>query len=370
MGIEEEAMRMQLSMSVRTRTREPNERGLPVLDGTGQGVPRWAGRGAGGGRRRRLLASAALWILVAVAQNAAAGVTGSNLVYATFTTRAGDPGQILLDVYVPAGPVPSQGWPALVLVHGGAFKNGGKGPLQFDGSACMKNCWHAEGQRAADSGFAAFVIDYRLACSTANPPLNITGPDLCGFTFTTPPEDAHAAVNDVHVAVQWVRDHASDCGLGGVIDCHLSGTVGVLGGSAGGNLSAMAGVTDDEPSFGSGKADAVALWSPDLTPQKTYIGCSPSKCPTDWDLANPTMHVSSSDAPTYVANSEAEIMPVAEAQALSDSLTNSGVPNFLRVVPGGRHERKYIDVVVTSSLCGGDCTVWDETMTFLHTYLE
>jgi hypothetical protein len=62
-------------------------------------------------------------------------------------------------------------------------------------------------------------------------------------------------------------------------------------------------------------------------------------------------------------------MPLADAQALSDSLTNSGVPNFLRALPGRRHERKYIDVVVTSSLCGGDCTVWDETMTFLHTYL-
>ena len=266
----------------------------------------------------------------------------------------GDGVSIGLDVYLPSGLGP---FPGLVIVHGGAFKAGGKGP-------CSTNCWSVEGERAASAGFAAFVIDYRLTCNPNNPPAGVTSVDLCGnrWKLVKPyprwvrPEP-RAAVKDVHDAIAWVRANAGAYNVD-------ADNVGVLGGSAGGNLAAMAGVTDDAAVYGANKADAVAVWSPALLaidpPAATdvaYVGCDKAACPADWTEASPTMHVDPSDAPTYIANSANELMPLWAAQDFAAALTAAGVPNHLTVLPGKRHERKYED------------SVWDETMAWLHTYL-
>jgi acetyl esterase len=253
--------------------------------------------------------------------------------------------QIGLDVYLPASPGP---FPGLVIVHGGGFRTGGKGP-------CELNCWSAEGYRAAGSGFAAFVIDYRLTCIPNNVPAGVTSPDLCGYRWER--SKLHAAVKDVHNAIAWVRANAATYDV-------EPDSVGVLGGSAGGNLAAMAGVTDDPALYGQGKADAVAAWSPALFTTDSdngggarYIGCDMATCPGEWREAGPTSHVSSGDAPTYIANSTDEIMPLSGAREFAEALTAAGVPNTLRVLPGRAHERGYED------------TVWDETMAWLHKYL-
>jgi acetyl esterase/lipase len=265
----------------------------------------------------------------------------TNVVYKV--TSAGV--HIGLDVYLPSDPGP---YPGLVIVHGGGFRTGGKGP-------CSKNCWSGEGERAASAGFAAFVIDYRLTCAKNNVPVGVTSPDLCGYRWQRP--EPHAAVKDVHDAIAWVRANAGTYNVN-------ADAVGVLGGSAGGNLAAMAGVTDDPTLYGPDKADAVAVWSPALLTEDPesagslrYIGCDRATCPDEWNKAAPMAHVSSDDAPTYIANSTDEIMPLAGATDFAETLTAAGVPNTLRVIPGRRHERKYED------------TVWDETMAWLHQYL-
>jgi hypothetical protein len=67
--------------------------------------------------------------------------------------------------------------------------------------------------------------------------------------------------------------------------------------------------------------------------------------------------VSSDDAPTYIANSTDEIMPLTAAQDFAAALTAAGVPNTLRVLSARAHERRYED------------RVWDQTMAWLHQYL-
>jgi acetyl esterase len=250
-----------------------------------------------------------------------------------------------LDIYLPSAPGP---YPGLVIVHGGGFKNGGKGP-------CSTNCWSLEGERASSSGFAAFVIDYRLTCNPNRVPEGVTSADLCGYRWERP--EPHAAVKDVHDAVAWVRSNAGTYNVD-------ADNIGVLGGSAGGNLAAMAGVTDDAALYGAGKADAVAVWSPDLLatdPSRPkavrYIGCDQAACPDEWAEAGPMMHVDPGDAPTYIANSTDEIMPLSAAQDFAAALTAAGVPNTLTVLSARAHERRYED------------RVWDETMAWLHTYL-
>jgi acetyl esterase/lipase len=153
------------------------------------------------------------------------------------------------DICLPPGPGP---FPGLVIVHGGAFKSGGKGP-------CSQNCWSGEGERAASSRFAAFVIDYRLTCNPSKLPEGVTGADLCGYRWEPVAphprwvrSEPRAAVKDVHDAIAWVRANAGTYNVD-------ADNVGVLGGSAGGNLAAMAGVTYDAALYGDDKADAVAV---------------------------------------------------------------------------------------------------------------
>jgi acetyl esterase len=240
---------------------------------------------------------------------------------------------LTLDVYVPSSG--SGPFPGLVIVHGGGFKKG------------SKENWAREGRRASRSGFVAYVIDYRLTCDPLNPPAGVD-PALCGYKATAP-------VDDVHAAIAWVRSHAGEYGTD-------PNNIGVLGGSAGGNLAGMAGTTG---TVGGDKADAVATWSGEvelklrpLAPEVRYVGCKLQVCPEKWDLASPHFFVDSLDAPIYLANSTDEIIPEQEAIDVSNLATAAGVPNQLRLLEGTRHERAYKD------------DVWDETMAFLHTYLD
>lgn len=232
---------------------------------------------------------------------------------------------LTLDVYVPAG---ARGLPAVLVVHGGAWKDGDKVE------------WVEEGEALAAEGFVAYVVNYRLA-----PP---------GGTW-----HAIAPVQDLRTAVKWVRANAL-----------LYGTdrtkVGVLGGSAGGNLAMMAGTTG---SAGRGRADAVVSWSGSTqlrlaetegtqSNRANYVGCDLVTCPAEWDYASPYFHVDGGAAPTYVANSTDEIVPVEEAISMAAVLDVFGVPNQLRILEGTRHARAYED------------DVWEESMAFLHLHLD
>lgn len=104
-------------------------------------------------------------------------------------------GEIPVRVYMPAGEGP---FPALMHYHGGGFWAGGgyvhDGPVQ---------------QLSTRVGVAVFSVDYRLA----------------------PEHPFPAALEDCYRALQYVVEHARGLGVD-------PARVGVIGGSAGGNLSA------------------------------------------------------------------------------------------------------------------------------------
>lgn len=104
----------------------------------------------------------------------------------------------------PANPVR----PAIVLVHGGGWRSGSRDNL---GAMAI---------RLAERGYVCAAISYRLSTEARYP----------------------AAIHDVKAAVRWMRSHASLYH----VNPHQ---IAMAGGSAGGQIAALVGVTNDMASF-------------------------------------------------------------------------------------------------------------------------
>lgn len=133
----------------------------------------------------------------------------------TYVRRAGH--DLQLDLYLPAAAAAAPR-PAIVFVHGGGWRAGVR--ANFAPMAI----------RMAERGYAAATISYRLAGEAPYP----------------------AAVHDAKAAVRWVRGHAGAYGIDG-------NRIAIAGGSAGGQIAALTGVTNGESRFDpDGGPDAVS----------------------------------------------------------------------------------------------------------------
>ena len=272
--------------------------------------------------------------LVATALPAAARAqitVESDVVYRTV-----DGEQLGADVYLPAGQGDDR--PAVLLVHGGGWVGGDKGSLQ------------QQGMQLAEAGFVAVSVSYRLA----------------------PDHPYPAAVDDVEAAVKWLRKKPQRQAYG--ID---RDRIGAIGSSAGGHLVGMlAALGDGKLDKGARIAAAVSWSGPmDVTtvaaivdggnplPQgaaiTTFLGCETGACPAETaQEASPFTHVDRTDAPTLLANSDAELVPLALVQPMVDALEAADVENELIVYPGNRHARALLP------------DVWPDTLAFLDEHLE
>jgi pectinesterase len=118
----------------------------------------------------------------------------------TYVQRGGH--ALQLDLYVPSHPKPGP-VPGIVFVHGGGWRAGVR--ANFAPMAI----------RMAQRGYAAATISYRLSPEAPYP----------------------AAVQDARAAVRWMRTHAGEYGID-------PARIAIGGGSAGGQIAALAGVTD------------------------------------------------------------------------------------------------------------------------------
>ncbi len=122
-----------------------------------------------------------------------------------------------LDVHSPDVPIHGElKRPALIQIHGGGWVLGFKA---YQGQMLMK--------RMARRGWVCFNIDYRLSPAA-------TWPDY---------------LVDVKRAIAWVRDHAEQYGVD-------PGFIAVTGGSAGGHLTALTALTQNDPAYQPGFEDA------------------------------------------------------------------------------------------------------------------
>jgi acetyl esterase/lipase len=125
---------------------------------------------------------------------------------------------IKLDITVPSAPVPGGGErrPAIMQIHGGGWVLGDK---REQGIPLLNHM--------AAQGWVGFNVNYRLSPAVAFP----------------------AHLNDLKRGLAWIRAHADDYGIDPDFIC-------VTGGSAGGHLTAMMGLTANDPRYQPGFEDA------------------------------------------------------------------------------------------------------------------
>ena len=214
-----------------------------------------------------------------------------------------------LDIYVPAGAGP---FPAVVLIHGGAFLMGDKSGESANAAALNAR------------GYVAVSINYRLSGEAKFP----------------------AAIQDAKAAVRFLRANASTYRIN-------PEKIGSWGASAGGNISAMLGTTGGVAelegaelgnasqssrvvaavdwfgpiNFLTMDAEAQALGftistNASTSPESKYIGAAVQSAPTLVASANPTSYISADDAAFFIqAGSVDTNIPYTQSLNFSQALT-------------------------------------------------
>ena len=199
-----------------------------------------------------------------------------NIVYAKVGER-----ELLLDAFVPKNDGLK---PAVLVVHGGAWRGGNRKQLRNYARAL------------ANKGYCCFAIDYRLA----------------------PKHKWPAQIEDCRSAVSWIREHAKEY--------HVNpGKLGAVGYSAGGHLVSLLGTTGEAPSEKNGNIDtriqAVAAggaptdfrWFPDNGRWAEYwMGGDLDSVPEKFKAASSAAFVDKSDSPMFFFNgTKDELVPLA-----------------------------------------------------------
>ena len=214
------------------------------------------------------------------------------------------------DLYLPASPKPGQKFPAVLIIHGGGWSLGDKR------AAREINI----GTTLALNGYVGMSINYLLA-NNDNP-----GP--------TWPQNLH----DCKTAVRWLRANAGRLQID-------ADHIGVIGGSAGGHLAAMVGLTGgalDPPGEGSTRVQcAVDLYGPVLWFEQRDMPMfrkTRAEAPALYKQADPRTHVDKYDPPLLILHGTADsTVAVADSEALAAAMKTAGATCQLDIIPGAPH---------------------------------
>ncbi|MEO7579475.1 MAG: alpha/beta hydrolase [Massilia sp.] len=238
-----------------------------------------------------------------------------DLDYVRYGARA-----LQLDLYVPTDAADSP-HPAIVLVHGGGWRNGDR--QEFAPMAA----------RMAERGYVAAVISYRLSPEAPYP----------------------AAIHDVKAAVRFLRVVAVQFGID-------PARIAVAGGSAGGQIASLTGVTNgldrfDPQAAGSKVSSAVqaivnidglsdftseaARANEDKTGDKlssagAWFGGGYAEKQALWREASPTFYVGKTTPPILFIGSGQARFAVGR-EAMVEKLTAAGVNSRVLLLPDTPH---------------------------------
>ena len=208
-------------------------------------------------------------------------------------------------------------FPAVLVIHGGAWRSGNK-----ESNRGLLDAF-------AKRGYVAVSPQYRFC----------------------PKETFPAQVHDVKAAVRWVKAHAKEYKVD-------PGHVGAVGFSAGGHLSLMLGLTVPEDGLEGevpeaspdskiqavvnyfGPSDLAAKDIPDVSKPliKDFLGGTPEEKPKEVKQASPLTFVSKGDAPVLTFHGTKDpLVPHTQATKLADALTAAGVPGRVELLVGAGH---------------------------------
>lgn len=216
-----------------------------------------------------------------------------------------------LDLYLPAGGTPPH--PVILFIHGGGFISGDKADGQ-----------EAPALEGLTRGYAVASMDYRLSDEATFP----------------------AQIQDVKAAIRWLRANADAYGLD-------ARRIAVWGGSAGGNLAALAGTSGGVPSLSdaalgnarqSDRVQAVVDWYGPISFLRTdadfrasgagpagadapgsflsrYLGAALPAVPGKVRAADPTTYISPDDPPFLIEHGTADgTVPVQQSERFAAAL--------------------------------------------------
>jgi acetyl esterase/lipase len=233
----------------------------------------------------------------------------------TYCTMDGIP--LKLDLYFPDQT--NAPYQVLVYVHGGSFTSGDK----RTGSGII------DIPAMTGRGYAVAAVNYRLM----------------------PEHPFPAEVIDAKCAIRFLRAHAEEYNL-------LTEKIGIWGGSAGGHLAAMVGLTKDNPDFELGEnlehsshVDAVVeMFGPtDLTQPMGWLQrlllrrAFGTDSPDDERLiqSSPVQYVTLDAAPFLILHGEQDTaVPVEQAQVLYQALSDAQADATLVIVANANHNFK------------------------------
>jgi len=258
--------------------------------------------------------------------------------YGVGTSRFGN-----TPLYWTAYIIPIGRHPAVLVIHGGGFKDGKPGQESV-----------AQDLNAA--GFNVFAIDYRLA-----PPHSDMSQQVRGDEGYYPEQ-----TNDVATAINAARAGSTAASAGKV-----TGKVGAVGGSAGASHAAY---TAAAATLGGDMLDAAVLLSgaydfrdpASLADTRcatfaadvmNYVNSTDVSVGGALDLASPYLRFTSSSAPVFVITTNLDPMPPEQYKILITRLTAVGAPNQTLLMvekpgPDGctRHAFDYWDDVKTQAI--------------------
>ncbi|WP_416465022.1 alpha/beta fold hydrolase [Sphingomonas sp. VDB2] len=257
---------------------------------------------------------------------------------------------ITLDLYRPSaasGPLP-----LVLYIHGGGWANG-----------------HTR-QSGAFSDFPAVLAD-----------LSARGYIVASLEYRLSKEAPFpAAIDDVRTAIRFLRANAARFGLDG-------GKVAVWGGSAGGQLAALAALQcgsapTGEDKSNPGQSDCVqagagwyGVYDFATMPQaiagaeNAYLDCVKPDCPADRvRAASPAAHVDAKDPPMLLIHgTDDKVVPAAQSQQLAATLKAAHVPVTLEIIPGVGHSWIGADAAATRA---ASLRALDLTFRFFDTQLK
>lgn len=219
---------------------------------------------------------------------------------------------LTLDLYVPAES--SAPPPLMLFIHGGGWHQGKK-----EHTAYYNNYF-------AQRGYATASAAYRLS----------------------PEHTFPAAIQDVKCAMVWLKQHGPEYGFDG-------NRVVLIGGSAGGHLSLLAGYSQDpalacpnapagsEPEVKGivnfyGVVDCTTPRAQAAHQVNDFIGQPYSEAPERYAQASPIHHLDAHDPPTLTFHGTIdELVPISQADTLHARLDELNVPNYYDRVEGWHH---------------------------------